>query len=200
MADAFGNGAIACIGWGSLIWDPRDLPCRGTWHNDGPLLPVEFARESGGTKDKPGDKITLVICPDSPRVRTYWTLLDVPDIRTACERLANREYERATAKWAETNIGFWDRASGAKKGLEADTVAAWADGLMLGGVVWTSLPCGFKKSRGVMPSSAEIIAFLENLGPDDKPGAEGYVRQAPPQIDTPYRRRIERELRWSRRP
>src|SRR6266446_8766603 len=77
------NGAIACIGWGSLIWDSRDLPHRGSWQNDGPLLPVEFARESGGKTDGPGEKITLVICPDTPRVRTYWALLDVPDISRA---------------------------------------------------------------------------------------------------------------------
>src|ERR1043165_4665768 len=106
------DNPIACLGWGSLVWDPRDLPCRGGWQNDGPLLPVEFARASGGAKKSDAaDKITLVICPDAPRVRTYWTLLDVADMKTARERLAVREYAGANTKWAETNTGFWDRGT-----------------------------------------------------------------------------------------
>lgn len=37
---------IVCLGWGSLIWDQKNLPVKGQWHEDGPSLPVEFVRQS----------------------------------------------------------------------------------------------------------------------------------------------------------
>lgn len=189
---------IACLGWGSLIWDPRDFPCRGPWFDDGPLLPVEFARESGGKEGEPGDRITLVICPNVPSVRTCWALLDVPDMSAAKRSLAAREGITDPKMKA---IGFWDGGSGERHGLEADTIAAWAERLGLSGAVWTNLQFGFKGKgkRNVMPGGPDVIEFLRKLDDEKRPVAEGYVRQAPAQIDTPYRRLIEKELGWFRR-
>jgi hypothetical protein len=37
---------IACIAWGSLLWKPQPLKLASGWHRDGPLLPLEFVRQS----------------------------------------------------------------------------------------------------------------------------------------------------------
>jgi len=182
---------IACIGWGSLIWNPESLPCVGGWHHDGPMLPVEFARESARRK------ITLVICKDMPEVQTLWTLLDVQDIATARQKLGLREYEAARPKWVEANIGFWDKSSGASHGEGAEAITAWAQTRDLAGVVWTNLGYGFSASRGAMPSGAEIVAHLRDLEGAERADAEEYVRKAPHQVSTAYRELIIASLGWT---
>lgn len=48
---------IAILGWGSLIWDKRNLRLAGEWQVGGPVLPIEFSRVSGY------GRLTLVIDP-----------------------------------------------------------------------------------------------------------------------------------------
>lgn len=183
--------AIACIGWGSLVHSPGHLRFRAGWHYDGPLLPVEFARESGGKR------ITLVLCPGVPNVQTCWTLRNVLHIESAKQSLGLREYQDAKPKWIREKIGFWDQTTGTSFGLEAETIAVWATERGLAGVVWTNLPSKFNQTNGVMPTAEQVIAYLRALDGEDRQRAEEYIRKAPAQIDTPYRRLIAQELGWT---
>jgi len=85
---------IVCLGWGSLIWDPGDLRIDNlerpetAWSTDGPFLPVEFARQSGG------NRITLVLVPGRRTVPVLWTQMFVDDLETAKRNLAQRECRR----------------------------------------------------------------------------------------------------------
>ncbi|QRF62830.1 hypothetical protein [Variovorax paradoxus] len=141
---------IASIGWGSLVWDARDLPLLSEWRKDGPSLPVEFARESGGRR------ITLVICKDTPRVQTLWAIADAVDVATARQQLGVREHQKASPEWIETEIGCWDKRSGRSHGGEAETIVAWAEAKGLAGAVWTNLPCGFS-AVALSPTDIEVV-------------------------------------------
>ena len=57
---------IVYLGWGSLIWNTKGLKTKGEWQNDGPLLPVEFARVS---RD---GRLTLVLYPGAKKFRVQW--------------------------------------------------------------------------------------------------------------------------------
>jgi hypothetical protein len=84
------NMRIACLGWGSLIWDPGSLPLRRNkprWFTDGPELPIEFARKSSG------GRITLVIVPrgKAKAQPVLWAHLTCLSVAQAHEALARRE-------------------------------------------------------------------------------------------------------------
>lgn len=87
---------IACLGWGSLVWAPRELPLRSDWSADGPSLRVEFARQS---RD---GRITLVIVPRAELVTSLWAEMDCGDPDTAKEFLRQRE-----GRPRPQHIGLW---------------------------------------------------------------------------------------------
>jgi hypothetical protein len=179
---------IACLGWGSLVWDPRELPVRGTWFIDGPFLPIEFARESQD------GRITLVLTPDTLEVvRSLWASMSVTQLDVAREALRARE--NIPNKNADSHVGSWKRGEAAAVGV-ATRIGRWAEHLGLDGVVWTNLPPKYDGNETV-PSGEAILAHLNSLPHEKRKNAERYIRMAPRQIDTKYRRLIEKELEWS---
>jgi hypothetical protein len=179
---------IACIGWGSLIWDARDLDVDGVWRADGPMLPVEFARQSSN------GRITLVLGRDFAPVPALWSVFNTRDLAEARESLRVRE--GIPRSRAAESIAQWSRGENPVSEPES-TVSAWAAGKNLEAAVWTSLPPRFGGIDGRVPTENEVVAYLQILKDQPRAAAEEYVRRAPRQIATPYRRAIERALGWT---
>jgi len=177
---------IACLGWGSLVWDPRDLPIHRKWFEDGPLVRAEFLRES---QDQ---RITLVLHKVVPFVRSLWALMPVASLAEAREQLARRENIKDTR--IAQDIGSWSQ--GHPEVPEIAGLAAWAVARGIGHVVWTNLPTKFAGTAGRVPTEAEVVQHLADLKGPARDVAEQYIRRAPRQVDTAYRRAIEAKLGW----
>lgn len=173
---------IACLGWGSLIWDPGDLPIQRHWFKDGPLIPVEFARQSND------EQITLVIVPSAHPVRSLWALMDCDSVGEARKRLRVREGT------GDQYIDDWSRGSRSPDCIPG--LNEWVLGKNIDSVIWTGLPPKFRKENNRLPSEEEVLAHLRKLRGTARDNAERYIRRAPRQVDTAYRRRIEAELQW----
>ena len=93
---------IACLGWGSLIWNSEGLPAEGGWNADGPPLPVEYTRVSGG------GRLTLVITEGAPAITVFWSRLSVTSIDDAIQVLAVRE--GVSQQNMHRSIGVWSAA------------------------------------------------------------------------------------------
>ena len=176
---------IACIGWGSLIWEPRDLPIIGDWHSNGPSLPVEFARQSSA------DHITLVIVESDHRVPTLWAELNVETVAQAVEALRVRE-----GVPYESSIGRWPNDT-QKEYLSSDAIAEWATANGVQAVVWTALLPGMKGNRGSIPTLDELTVHLAKLEGSDLSKAKIYIANAPSQIATPYRQDLAKACETS---
>ncbi len=174
---------IACLGWGSLIWDPRCLPLQGSapWRSDGPNLSVEFARQSQD------GRITLVLLDDGPIQPVLWAEMNIDNLTQARQSLATRE------KTAQRQIGFLELSSPTTDAPAK--ILAWAEEHRFAGVVWTNLRPQF---RGVTrkPTEDEVVEYLDGLRGETRESAEEYVRMTPSQIVTPYRAAIEDRLGW----
>jgi hypothetical protein len=179
---------IACIGWGSLIWDPRDLLVQREWFKDGPLLPVEFARKSQD------GRITLVITPGMKPVRTLWALMNTDDLEKAKDSLRKREETTGKRIHSVASEEEIDQDVTVKQ-----TIQKWLKENDLDDAIWTGLPPKFNDTDDKVATPDEILAYLRGLKAEERHAAEEYVRKTPPQIDTEYRRLIERELGWTYR-
>lgn len=179
---------IACLGWGSLVWDPRELAIQRQWFDDGPLIHVEYARQSQD------GRITLVLTEGANPVRSLWAVMDSTNLPSAKSDLRKRE--AIPEKNEEKHIGSW--SVGQLSPALIPGLAEWASAHGIAHVIWTNLPPKFNgKERA--PSSDQVVQYLGSLLGAQREVAERYVRFTPRQIDTTYRRRIEAVLQWTAR-
>lgn len=160
----------------------------GEWIADGPALPVEFARQSSD------GRITLVIVQGFAPVPTFWSAFNTHDVAKAHESL--RQREGVFRSHADEFVACWRR--GEKPASEPDaTISAWATRKDLEAAVWTNLPPKFGGIDGRIPTESDVVTYLQALEGEVRVAAEKYVRRAPRQIATAYRRAIERTLGWT---
>lgn len=196
---------IGCLGWGSLIWNPKGLPVRARWFEDGPLLPIEFARKSSR------GRLTLVIVPTlEEHVRSLWALFSTGDLAAACEALRVREgigKEKAhdIKSWSaggpgapEPSARLVDSHAGAPDPIST-VIGAWGSRVGLDAVVWTGLPPGDFGTPPVQraPTEEEALEYLDSRPHEHRLVAEEYIRRAPVQIDTRLRRCFAAKLGWA---
>jgi hypothetical protein len=172
---------IVCLGWGSLIWQPKCLPVKGDWQTDGPRMPVEFSRQSAD------GRITLVIDSGAEAVTVLWAELEVDSMLAAQEALRKRE------NTASRNIGTWPSS---KSSDISKIVVDWAIEMGVSGAVWTALPPKFGDTVGTAPTTEQVISYLDSREGDHRALAEEYERRAPTQIATLRRSEIEMRLGW----
>lgn len=177
---------IVCLGWGSLVWRPEELPIVGNWQPDGPSVPVEFARQSDN------GRITLVVVESQLSCPVLWAELNVATLDEAKRVLSMREGPGVNLN----RVAFWSHASASPRS-EVSAIEKWALAKQdIHAVVWTALGPRFRDENGRLPDEQEVVAYLNALEGRQRADAEKYVRCAPAQIRTPYRAAIENALGW----
>jgi hypothetical protein len=195
---------IAFVGWGSLYWNPSGLKIKGEWKEDGPCLPVEFARQS--------EKIplTLVLFPQASDVQTLWALSKITSLEEAIIGLAKRE--ETSAK----NIGYYSRLDGNSRcnviPEALERIRKWTDEKELDATVWADLPAKFRVDLAAEVangsglevvhdirtevSEENVLAYISQLSAKDTDIEKNYVIRTHDQIDTRIRRMLKLEFGW----
>jgi len=181
---------IAFLGWGSLVWDLRDLQITGSWEIDGPFLPVELARISQD------GRITLVLYPDASDVRVLWARAAHRDLQRAIDDLRRREGT------STSRIGFVSLPSNRSRcNVIPDIlprIRRWTKEKGFDAVVWTDLPSNFKASTKMDFNEDNVVKYLRSLEGHPLYEAENYIRKVPEQIETKILSRIRREIGWKK--
>lgn len=181
---------IACLGWGSLIWKPENLLIQRQWFQDGPLIPIEFTRQS---KD---GRLTLVITDGAIPVRTLWSVMATNDLLIARTSLQIREGigDDKKNKFIAT---IRKDTPVPNENLIFQNIRAWLNEVQMEAAIWTNLPPKFNGTNDKIPTLQEAITYLKGLDVNKLSQAEQYIRKAPQQIDTSYRREFEKQFNWT---
>lgn len=181
---------IAIIGWGSLVWDPRELAIETRWR-PGPQLPVEFARVA-----KNG-RATLALAGDVYS-SAFWALSSHETFEAACENLRQREGSNSRDIHFTENgqLQTGDDKPKHEDSMDvASTVHGWTrDTPGIDGAVWTGLPQNHFDPDLDLP--IQVVNNLQSLEGPTSETARAYVQHAPATVQTPVRNAVQAQLGW----
>ena len=185
---------IAILGWGSLIWLPKDLKfdTNSGWKENGPVLPIEFARISQD------GRLTLVITPNGTEVTTLYSVSSFDSLDLAVLNLKKREGTN------EKYIGSYNKSKDEFSPIEfpyKDNIKNWIQTTDFDAVIWTDLPENWEirnEEKVVIKTidPNDRIDYLQNLKGSQSALAEEYIRNTPKQIATKYKTQIIKTLGW----
>lgn len=180
---------IGILVWGSLYWDPRNLNTTGEWFFDGPILPIEFSRISGG------NRLTLVITPGFDNVTTLFAISGFDRLSAAIENLKDREGAQNI-----NNIGyinFQDNSSNVRLSnrLILPILRYWNIDKKFEAIIWSDFSQRFETVTNTIFNLQNVIQFIERLSDAERIEALRYIRQAPEQINTRFRLRIQERFK-----
>jgi len=180
---------IAILGWGSLLWDPKDLQCATQFELTGPSLPIEFCRIS---KDH---RLTLIIDEDFGTLcQTYAATSAFTTLEEAMENLRLREgmFSVADVGFVELHSQERSRAAVKRHPHVVESIADWALHAGYEAVIWTALDSHFEDRTTEPFSVSAAMRYLEALEKGDTDvfaRALTYIRRAPDATQTPVRER-----------
>jgi hypothetical protein len=189
---------IAILGWGSLLWDPRELQLATPFELAGPNLPIEFCRISKNRR------LTLIIDETFGTLcQTYAAVSAFDNLDDAVENLRLREEMPNAA-----DVGVIITASPERSALAAErhphaveTIADWALHAGYGAAIWTALGSVFETQTKEPFSVTAAMRFLEDLKQNDAEAfarALEYIHRAPFATQTPVREAVNE--RWPETP
>jgi hypothetical protein len=179
---------IAILGWGSLVWDKRDLATACEWQRGGPVLPIEFSRKS---RD---GRLTLVIDPaNGEPVATRYVRSPFENLKDAVGNLREREGNPPKDRIGFVNlITHTERAWARENQPDAcDTITAWAQTNDWQAVIWTALTSNFAEEQREPFTLPAALHYLNSLTGQTRSRALEYIHRAPAEIMTPLRRALQ---------
>lgn len=170
-----------------MVWDPRALATIGEWQPGGPILPIEFSRKS---KD---GRLTLVIDPANGELATTLYIRSrFENLNAAIGNLREREDNTPQDRIGYVNlVAHTERAWARENHPNAcDTITAWAQANDWQAVIWTALTPNFEEEQNEPFTVHAAVRYLNGLPGETRTRAFEYIRRAPPEIMTPFRRQF----------
>lgn len=178
---------IAILGWGSLLWDPKELQIAAPFELTGPNLPIEFCRIS---KDH---RLTLIIDETYGTLcQTYAATSAHTELNQAVENLRLREGMSGAQDVGYVEVVTQERSAAAtdRHPFAVETIADWALHAGYDAVIWTALDSHFERQTREPFSVNAAMRYLEGIEQSDPEAfarALEYIRRAPAATQTPVR-------------